>query len=722
MNYLKLFLSVLTITCFACIACGDNDDLCTEITWYQDADGDGLGNPDAPLLDCQQPTGYVSNSDDTDDVCSGTIDICGVCDGNGEITWFQDADGDGLGNPDVSQVACDQPTGYVANSEDANDNGSDYIGSGTVTQGSATVSNDNIYACSNGRNAPVGNITSSDGTEWTVPAAINFEDSDFPFAADLYNPCTGVTFSSAAVAVAALDGSDIIEIDADGEVITGYIFADNYFELYINGVAVGKDNVPFTQFNSNLVRFKVNRPFTIAMKLVDWEENSGLGSEDNQGVDYHPGDGGMVAVFKDAADNTIATTSSAWKAQTFYTAPIKDLSCLSESGTTRSSDNCDTDGTNDGASFYAVHWAIPTDWTSASFDDSNWPAATTYTNSTIGVDNKSAYTNFTDIFDDSAADAEFIWSTNVILDNEVIVRYTVPGDGSSGTGTENDRYNAAVFSEVSLTSDVAYGMNTTQAGVATTLLMDIYEPTGDTETSRPLVILAHGGGFTGGSKTNNSIVKTAEYLAKSGYVVASISYRLIDAAGDNAFYIGAIDAIHDMKAAIRFLRKDQATTNTYRIDTDNIFIGGSSAGATTSVQAAYMNSIEEIEGIDANFAALFKANGGLEGTSGNADYASNFKAVINISGAILSLDLIDEGDPAIVSVHGVEDTVVPIDFGENDGSGVSLYGSARIHEQADAVGVTNTLLAIEGGSHSVYNSCDDAVCKATIRSFLFSLL
>jgi hypothetical protein len=43
----------------------------------------------------------------------------------------------------------------------------------------------------------------------------------------------------------------------------------------------------------------------------------------------------------------------------------------------------------------------------------------------IGVDNKVAYTNFTDIFDNSSADAQFIWSTNVVLDNTVIVRYTV---------------------------------------------------------------------------------------------------------------------------------------------------------------------------------------------------------------------------------------------------------------------------------------------------------
>ena len=78
-----------------------------------------------------------------------------------------------------------------------------------------------------------------------------------------------------------------------------------------------------------------------------------------------------------------------------------------------------------GAGYAALHWKVPADWMSKTFDDSSWPNATTYSNATIGVDGKSAFTNFTDIFDDASNDAQFIWSTNVILDNEVIVRKIV---------------------------------------------------------------------------------------------------------------------------------------------------------------------------------------------------------------------------------------------------------------------------------------------------------
>ncbi len=301
--------------------------------------------------------------------------------------------------------------------------GSTYTGTAFISQGGGTTTVSNLYLAGQ-RVAAVGTVTTTDGTTWTVPAEVNYTNNSFPFAPDLYNP-DGTMHTSAAAALAAFNASDIVEVDAGGQLITGYIFGDNYFELYVNGVPVGKDAIPYTQFNSHIVQFRVNPPYTIAMKLVDWEENLGLGTENNGGYSHFAGDGGMVAVFKDQMGNIVATTGSEWKAQTFYTAPIKDLTCPYESGSSRLTTNCSTTPSNDASGYYALHWEVPSGWMNESYDDSNWPSATTYTNAAIGVDNKPAYTNFTDVFDDASNDAEFIWSTNVILDNEVIVRYTV---------------------------------------------------------------------------------------------------------------------------------------------------------------------------------------------------------------------------------------------------------------------------------------------------------
>ena len=309
-----------------------------------------------------------------------------------------------------------------------------YTGTGSVTQGlSSNITTANLYSsCSVGsRVSAVGTITATDNSVWTIPAVTNFTNASFPFASDLNNACNGNNYATSTAALAALNGSDIVTIDATGEVITAYIFADNYFEMYINGVAVGKDKVPFTEFNSSIVRFKVNRPFTIAMLLVDWEERMGVGAETNGGFTYHIGDGGMVAVFKDSSNNVIAKTGSDWKAQTFYTSPIMNLACATESGTSRLSSTCSTADSNSGTAYYGLHWARPANWTNASFDDSTWPSATTYTNAVIGVDNKPSYTNFVNIFDDATNDAQFIWSKNVVLDNEVIVRKTIASLGTN---------------------------------------------------------------------------------------------------------------------------------------------------------------------------------------------------------------------------------------------------------------------------------------------------
>jgi hypothetical protein len=58
-----------------------------------------------------------------DDACFGIIDVCGVCDGPGETTWYIDADNDGLGDPNISITDCDQPAGFVEDNSDLCDNG-----------------------------------------------------------------------------------------------------------------------------------------------------------------------------------------------------------------------------------------------------------------------------------------------------------------------------------------------------------------------------------------------------------------------------------------------------------------------------------------------------------------------------------------------------------------------------------------------------------------------
>jgi len=301
--------------------------------------------------------------------------------------------------------------------------------SGSVTQGLGTTTTANLMpACSSNHVTPIGTIKSTDNKTWIVPAENNFLTATK--LSDLHNSCNNITPTS--LTNADLSNVPTTVIDEQGEVITGYIFADNYFELYINGILVGIDAVPFTPFNSSVVKFKVSKPYTIAVKLVDWEENLGLGSEIQSANSlYHPGDGGFIAQFSDGTK-----TDASWKAQTFYIAPIQDLNTVKEltDGTHSTSTATTTPTCN--ANCYGIHYDMPSDWYSKNFNDAAWPNAYLYTASQVTT--QAAYTNFAST---AWSNASFIWSSNLILDNVVLVRKTVGTTTNTNELKESNLFN-----------------------------------------------------------------------------------------------------------------------------------------------------------------------------------------------------------------------------------------------------------------------------------------
>ena len=61
---------------------------------------------------------------------------------------------------------------------------------------------------------------------------------------------------------------------------------------------------------------------------------------------------------------------------------------------------------------------------------------------------------------------------------------------------------------------------------ADTLLLDFYSVQTDTFMMKPTIILVHGGGFTAGQRNGGDEKGISTYLAKLGFNVASIDYRL----------------------------------------------------------------------------------------------------------------------------------------------------------------------------------------------------
>lgn len=297
---------------------------------------------------------------------------------------------------------------------------------------------------------------------------------------------------------------------------------------------------------------------------------------------------------------------------------------------------------------------------------------------------------------------------------------------------DGDRYFNQVFNDFYVTENITYGSNLDWLGNTVDLLLDVYRPYGEDQTfSRPLVLIVHGGSFIGGSKTEQDVVPIARDLAKMGYVTASISYRLgVDPIGalfngEAEFTRAVIRGFHDGKAAIRFFRKTvEEDGNPYGINPDQIFMLGVSAGGFIALHNAYLSNEEQIpDVVDQSLPGL---GGGIEGETGSPGYSSELQGVVNIAGAIRDSSWITAGAAPLLSFHGDQDGTVPYNSGAPLGGivPITVYGSALIHDQAEAVGLLNCFVPHYGADHvpHVGNAAYYDTTRAITANFLGHLV
>ena len=259
------------------------------------------------------------------------------------------------------------------------------------------------------------------------------------------------------------------------------------------------------------------------------------------------------------------------------------------------------------------------------------------------------------------------------------------------------------------------------------LYMDIFQPAGDTLSARPLIIICFGGGFLDGSKDHWSIRLLAEQLARKGFVTATIDYRLgmniFDSDLSNrAVYRG----LQDGRSAVRFFRADAAGANTYKIDPDQIFIGGHSSGGFIATHNAYLDKETERplstyvwsqENTD-DCADL----GCLDCAGNNQEYSGHANAIFSLAGALGFTDFIETADdPTMVMFHSEDDGTVPYTNGSPFSSILwavvgsdlpDVYGSSDMADQADAVGLPYEFYSYTNRGHGVHE--DDPVLYTDI--------
>lgn len=282
---------------------------------------------------------------------------------------------------------------------------------------------------------------------------------------------------------------------------------------------------------------------------------------------------------------------------------------------------------------------------------------------------------------------------------------------------DNNRYKDQIFSTVTKTT-VLYSS-------AYNLSMDIYTPDTDTETNRPVILLAHGGSFIGGDRNESTIVDLCNRFAKRGYVTASMSYRLasnmLHMLQENTAFPVVVKAISDGKAAVRYLKANAASLG---IDSNRVIVGGNSAGAILMLHLAYIDDLDEVQSDTLIYNALV-ANGGFEGNSGNDGPTSKVYAMVDWAGAIKDTTWFSAGNVPVVNLHGDPDGTVPYGCGKvlNGSSQVGVCGPGAYNSRLESVGINYVTKRYPGGDHqpwgvaSVFNEGDSIT-----RDFLYSYI
>lgn len=237
--------------------------------------------------------------------------------------------------------------------------------------------------------------------------------------------------------------------------------------------------------------------------------------------------------------------------------------------------------------------------------------------------------------------------------------------------------------------------------------MDLYYPSQLSPTERPLLVLIHGGAFYNGDKGSVGFPEMGRHFAERGYVVASINYRLGFRPTGKSIDRAGYRAVQDAHAAVRYLI---CHADEFQIDTDHIFVAGTSAGAITALNLAFMREETRPE---ASYKVTFGPDlGPIESVNPEIKLPFNVKAVVNMWGAVHDLSmLVSSRKTSVLSFHGDQDPIVPYDYGCPFHDVVSsavedvfrpMYGSKPITEKMSSLGARAELHTCHGGGHSMH--------------------
>ncbi|MEZ6122078.1 MAG: alpha/beta hydrolase [Planctomycetaceae bacterium] len=229
------------------------------------------------------------------------------------------------------------------------------------------------------------------------------------------------------------------------------------------------------------------------------------------------------------------------------------------------------------------------------------------------------------------------------------------------------------------------------------LKLDLYLPgANESKDAAPLIVWVHGGAWRAGSKASVPILD----LVSAGFAIASVDYRLSTEAPFPA-------QVHDIKAAIRFLRHHAAD---YQLDADRFSLTGASAGGHLAALTGVSANVAELEGKVGEHLQERSDVGHIVSFYG----ASNLQTILSqstphgLSVRVPALTLllggppedrtellrlaspvvhVDKHDPPLLLIHGDQDPQMPINQSHE------LFG------RYTKLGLTAEFDVVYGGAH-----------------------
>src|SRR5205807_2861364 len=271
----------------------------------------------------------------------------------------------------------------------------------------------------------------------------------------------------------------------------------------------------------------------------------------------------------------------------------------------------------------------------------------------------------------------------------------------------NVQSTVALFQDVRTVANVVYLRANGWEGK-----LDVYAQR--TQTSTPVVIYIHGGGWVRGTK-DGSVLSALPYLAM-GYSVVNVEYRLANVSLAPA-------AIEDCRCALRWV---VAHAKDYNFDVTRIVVAGASAGGhlalTTGMAPASAGFDRSCYTVDeprvaaiVDFFGITDIADLLDGPNKKpfpeswpytVQWLGNQPNRAEIAKASSPLTYVRAGVPPTISIHGDADPLVPYNH------------SVRLQEALQKAGVAHELVTVPGGGHGNFSTAEWQRAFTAIDKFL----